>query len=483
MVSFTEYVKNKELNEEETFDELISEFGTAFKTKAKSKEMASRLLSAASKTPDGKERLEVISAKAKEGSLSASDIKDPTTKNLALALEVIATGAKPKDLAILKSAGIEPEAEKTISKSAVLKNLKAVNKPSIKAIKPAEVKAETPVEAPKTETPKAKTETPKVEPETETDEVPKAEPEPETETDEVPDETPDASKEAHAKKTKDLIARSAETRKKVATGEKAPNPDDPKDPASFKAKAEAARDAKVEELTKVIDNSPENKKVKMTAVVDKMVKDINKKIAAIQKQQSNYSYKSNFKSKLNATGVSDRLLNDVNLIIKTASGKSFKKGLDTGLETAGKGIAGAVKGIKKGAKTMMNTKAVTGMRAAAGKVADTTARVAKRTAEVAAPAVKRTTAKIADKVKTETSDAIIRKWNPDEFEKYVNSTEATEKAAILDKAKKARDFAREEADKKRRLAKGKQRPITKVPDGVMTPKAKEVAQKIAAKTA
>jgi hypothetical protein len=487
MVSFTEYIKNKELNEaDETFDDLISKFGTSFKSKDKSKEMASRLLAAASKTPEGKDRLETISAKAKEGSLSASDIKDPTTKNLALAIEVMATGAKDGSEALktLKTVGIEPEENKTISKSSVIKSLKAVNKPSIKAIKPADTKpAEEPTSDDKPADAPADDETP--------DKPANDEPADDKTADDKTDDNKTDEKtpeETGKKKTDDEIARSKASREKIMKGEKAPNAKDSSSPAYFAKQASDLKDEKIAELKAKIKDFPEEKHVGMTKVVDKMEQDLNKKIDAINKQQNGYSYKSNFGSRLKATTNSKKLFNEIKATINKADTKHLTKTLDGGLTRLGKSVANSAKGVKRGVKAVADSRAVQitkdKLKSASGKTAD----AVKKGAKTAAPVIKRATGKVTDKIQTASADSIIKKWLPAEFEKFVNSDDAAEKAGVLEKAKKARDFARTEADKARRIAKAKTKqtaPKTPPPANVMKAKtaAEKAKDKIQTKTA
>jgi len=120
MISFKEYINNKEINEAvESFDDLIGEFGKDFKKNPKSKEMATRIIKVAKKDATLKNAIEGIQRKSAEGSLTPNELKTPEARNIAIAIQVLATRAKNKDKELLKSIGVEPaEGETSLSKSA-----------------------------------------------------------------------------------------------------------------------------------------------------------------------------------------------------------------------------------------------------------------------------------------------------------------------------------------------------------------------------
>ena len=444
MVSFTEYMKNKSLNEEETFDDLISELGKDFKKDPKSREMAARIIKAASKDPVAKDAIELIQRKSAEGSLKDTDLKTPVSKNLAVAIQVLATGAKDKDKEILKSIGVVPaEGEKSLSKSAVIKTIKTSTKKHISSIKSTEPVKDEPVKDEPVKDEPVKDEPVKDEPVK--DEPVKDEP--------VKDETPD---EKPSGMTGEKAKKHIEKKDAKARGEESPDETDAKSPAYYSKQASNLKDEKIQELNDKLKDYPEERQKAMRKVITDMESKLNSKIAEIEKQQQGYSYKSNFSTKLKATAKSRKLYNEAKSILNIQSNKLLSKGMDTAITRAGKSIAGAASGIKQGVKKVADSRTIQvakdRLKVASGKAVD----LAKRGAEVAAPIIKRTTDKVIDKIQTSSHDKFIEKHlGIKKRDEFIYAKDEVTKKDILDLAKKTRDEKKIEADKVRRSAKGK----------------------------
>ena len=434
MVSFKEFYNNK-IDEAATpvsFDDMISQSGAAFKTSKAAKTLAADIVKKASK--ELKDDF-LQTAMEKVVSTNTEDYR-----NLALAIDVLSSKPTKADKEILDSLNLTPEGDDKIGDLPIIQNVRKGTKPYIKSIKTS--KKETPTETPKTpEAPKAETEAPKS-----TEETPKAEKE---------------TSDALDLKTADLIKRGKETQRlsKPMNKVQKVNPDDPKGPSNIAKQAEEALAAALEKVNDASEKAVNDvKKMKMKKVATDMEKAVNKKINSIKKEEQRYSNFSNFSSRLKATTNSQNYLGQVKQIINAASNKAQLKSMDNVIERIGGRAKEAASAIKKGTEKVTQSRTANILKQKLGSAAKVAEAGIKRGAKVAAPIIKSTTDKVKSKIKSEVSDAIIKKWAPKRLKEFIESDDPAIKAKILADAKAIRDKARADADKARRLVKRKVAP-------------------------
>ena len=424
MITFTEFYKNK-LNEAAaaSFEDFIEDNPKKWKSNAKSFSLE--------KLNSADEELIQEFLHAIEKDDFKVDTKSGEFKDLVLAIASLASSTKKEYTDKLAELGFEATEGEPLSKNPLLKKIKKqANSVSKKII--SNIKSETPEPE---EKPK---ETPTPEPEEKPEEKPTPEPE----------EKPKASAQPEGPRIN--------PRKAVNPNEKPSDPSDEKSPAYFAKQAEDLLNGKIEDLQSKADSAKDDsKKAKINKVTTELAKTVRSKIAQINKQQGKYSYHSNFSTRLKATNNSKALYDEIKTAVELADNKAFVKGLDTGLERTGQTIKNAAGAVKAGIDKFNNNAKVSKAKEGIVRGAKVAGDAIKRGAKVAAPVVKRTTEKVVDKVKTESQDAIIRKYLPDQFEKFVNSDSADEKSKIYHKALIIKRQKDQEADKKRRIAKGR----------------------------
>ena len=487
MVSFTEYIKNKEINETENFDSYIKTDGFESINKLKDNKEARKTaltLLKSLKTGDSLEKVKMVASKASEGTLTAKDLSDPVMKNVAIAIEILTSGKKTVDeKKALETAGIAKETYKSGSKSkrhmdsvlnkstkAYVDTLSSGNKPVDKEEKE---EPETPVDKEEPETPVEKEE-----PETP---VEKEEPETPVDKEEPEVKTTSARAESQRKNTTELLAKQEKESKET-------NIKDTNSPAYFSAKAEKIKAQSMEDFRDSIKNYPKERQEALTKRLEKVASSFDTSLDELGRLQKKYLSSSNPVKKNNATIDAKSILRKVNANVDIQKRKFGSKGKDSSLTMMKKSLSKTTDKLKK----------------RADKISKSNLGVAtKEVAQKGKEAIKRTSDKVASNIKTATSDKLVKTYLPTRFEEYI-SADPTSKAKIIARANKVKDVKEKEAadaklkadgEKKvnkfetkqeiearkenERRKKLKAKAVTPVPSNVMTPNVKPKIQQAA----
>ena len=476
MVSFTEYIKNKEINEKfetETLSSAISKVADAkkFKKDIEVRKQATALLKDAEKG-----KVEKVYRKAAEGSLKPTDLEDEGLKDIALAISVLTSHKKnDAEKAVLKTHKIEPPEGTTSFANSTLSS--TLNKKAMKTVLLAAKSAKTEPETSETE-PETSEKGAKTEPETS---------EKGAETDEVePKETPAQVKSRVDKKidTTSKIIDAGNT--KTLDGPDASKPNNPQFFInSFKADKETAMTGFQER----IDKFDEGKQAKGASVKNEFSAKADKILTTIETLERKWkdttlpSKKDKFLNLIKKeTRTFDNLKNTYEGNIKKAGSAKALERTGMRLKKTGENLKGALDKVKK-SEVAKDAK----------KVLDTGKELAGKAGAVA----KETTVKVLNNAELNTNKKFIQAYTPADFPAYskaVLNKDTKVQQELIDKAKAAKAKAGSEKEikksetkqeiearklnnQKNKILKKKTKTLTPPPANTMTTKTQEKVNK------